>query len=391
MSKKHRLPHVLLLVDTAGAFGRGIVEGIGRYARENGPWSIQYEYRARDSLPPQWIKQWPGDGIISRTVSLEQAKLLRATKLPLVELHGHPQARTAEVNVDVPVEACMAIDHFLDCGLRNFGFFTFGKTWWVDVHRERYVEELKKRGYSRQIYEAPVFDDSVPVWSERQRPGLIQWLKSLKRPIGIFTLGDLHSMRLLDQCRELNIAVPEEIAILGLGNDPVICETVHPTLSSMDLNARRIGYEAAGLLDRKMAGKTRQKDIAVAPSHVAVRQSSDLMAIQNSDVAQAVRFIRQFACKGIDVSCVAKEVGLSRTSLEQRFHQYLGRTPAAEIMRVRMEHAKLLLSQTDHTSESIAHKSGFTSLKYFTRAFCREVGITPAAYRKAGRISRDAL
>jgi LacI family transcriptional regulator len=197
-------------------------------------------------------------------------------------------------------------------------------------------------------------------------------------------------VRLLDVCRELNIAVPEEVAILGLGNDPVVCDTVHPTLSSIDLNSRLIGYEAARLLDTRMAGKAIDGPIFVAPSHVAVRQSTDLMAIQDSDVAQAVRFIRQSACKGIDVSRVAKEIGLSRSSLEQRFHRYLERTPAAEIMRVRIEHAKMLLSRTDQTVECIARKSGFASAKYFTRAFRREVGTTPSAYRRSQRISRDS-
>ncbi len=302
MPLPHRLPHVLLLIDTAGAYGRGIVEGIGRYAQENGPWSIQYEYRALDSLPPQWLKRWRGDGIISRTVSLEQAKLLRATKRSLVELHGQPPGRTAEVQVDIEVEARMAVEHFLDCGLQHFGFFTYGDTWWITMHREVYCKALKDRGYACKIYDAPRFDDRVPVWNERQRPGVVKWLHTLDRPIGVFTLGDLHSVRLLDVCRELDIAVPEEMAILGVGNDPVICETVHPTLSSVDLNARRIGYEAARLLDCRMAGKMIDEAVSVAPSYVAVRQSTDVMAIQDSDVAQAVRLIRQFACKGIDVT-----------------------------------------------------------------------------------------
>lgn len=390
MSKRHRLPHVLLLIDTAGAYGRGVVEGIGRYVREHNQWSIQYEYRALDSPSPKWLRHWSGDGIISRTVSHEQAKILRATKRPLVELHGHPKSGVAEVHTDIPVQAQMAVDHFFDCGLRHFGFFAFGSTWWIRQFCDNYRRVVEERGYACHVYKAPAFEDNVPIWRDSQRSRLVEWIRSLPRPIGVFTPGDLHSVRLLDICREMDIAVPEEMAILGCGNDSVVCETVHPTLSSMDLDARRIGYEAAHLLDLRMSGKAHHANIPVAPSRVVVRQSTDLMAIQDSDVAQAVRFIRQFACKGIGVNCVAEEVGMSRTSLEQRFHRYLNRTPAAEIMRVRIGHAKMLLSTTDQTTESIARKSGFTSADYFTKAFRREVNVTPAAYRRSQRISRGS-
>lgn len=376
-------------MDTAGAYGRAIITGISRYALENGPWSIKFEYRALDSLPPQWLKGWRGDGIISRTVNIKQARILQATKLPVVELHGHPKIGLADVRVDFDALGRMVVDHFLNCGLRHFAFFTFGEAWWINVHRDAILRASEERDCDCHSYEPPRSDLSVPIWHESQRPGLVKWLRSLPRPIGIYTPGDLHSVRLLDICHELDIAVPEEIAILGLGNDPVMCETVRPTLSSLDGNAQRIGYEAASLLDQMMAGKSPKVPVFVPPSHVVVRQSTDLMAIEDADVAQAVRYIREFACKGIDVSHVVEEVGLSRRALERRFRQYLGRSPKAEIMRIRIEHAKTLLARTDNTSESVAHKSGFASLEYFTRVFRRMVGMKPQAFRKKRVLSHD--
>jgi LacI family transcriptional regulator len=244
-------------------------------------------------------------------------------------------------------------------------------------------------GYDCHSYQPPASTGSMPEWKERQRPGLVQWLRSLPRPIGIFCPGDIHSVFLLDICQELNIPVPEEIAILGVGNDPVICETVRPTLSSIDCDSRRMGYEAAKLLDQMMAGKQTKEVIYVQPSNVVVRQSTDLVAIEDADVAQALRIIREHACKDIDVSRVAEKVGLSRRALERRFRQYLGKTPKGEIMRIRIERAKTLMVQTDQTSESIALKSGFSSLEYFTKVFRRKVGMKPQAYRKMRRISRD--
>jgi LacI family transcriptional regulator len=389
MPNQSHIPHILLLIDTASAYGRGVVRGIGRYAQEHGPWSIQFEYRALDTLPPRWLKQWPGDGIISRTVNLKQLRMLWNTKLPLVELYSHAKIGVPQVRTDLEAEGRMVIEHFLNCGLRNFAFFTYGDAWWINTHRDNFREMLAKRGYECHCYRPPASNRSVPAWDEKQRPGLIRWLRSLPRPIGIFTPGDIHSSRLLDMCRELNIAVPEEMAILGRCNDSVICETVRPTLSSVDDDARRVGFEAAKLLDRMMAGKPSKDVVYVPPSHVVVRQSTDLVAIEDADVAQAVRFIREFACTGIDVTRVAEAVGVSRRGLERRFREHLGRTPKAEIMRVRMEHVKMLMLETDQTSESIARHSGFSSLEYFTKVFRRMMGMKPQAYRKMRRISRD--
>jgi LacI family transcriptional regulator len=389
LPKPHHIPHVLLLIDTAGAFGRGIVEGIGRYAAENGPWSIHYEYRALDSLPPKWLKDWRGDGMITRTVNAKQAKIFQAAKLPHVELLGHPKFGSAHVGTDSSAEAQEAAEHFLSRGLRHFAFFTFEETWWAVRQWGIFSKYLKEQGCDCHIYPVPTRKQNILVWDNRQSPGVMKWLRALPRPIGIATPGDLHAVCLLDVCRDLNIAVPEEMAILGRGNDPVICETVRPTLSSMDLDARRVGYEAARLLDRKMAGKPVPDVILVPPSHVAVRQSTDLMAIEDADVVQAMRFIRDYACNGINVTRVADEVGLSRSFLERRFIKYLGRTPKAEIIRIQIERAKMLLAKTDKSRESIAQKCGFTTPEYFSRAFRREVGMTANAYRKMRRVSRD--
>jgi LacI family transcriptional regulator len=389
LPRPHHLPHVLLLVETTHAYGRGIVEGIARYALENGPWSIQFELQGLDALPPKWLKNWSGDGIITRTISLKSAKLLWATHLPIVEMLGSPKIGTAQVLGDFDVMAQMAAEHFLSCGLRQFAYFTTGEVFWIKTHRDAFQNVIAEKGYTCHCYHPPISAQAVPHWDERQRPRLIKWIHSLPRPIGIFVSGDSPALPLLDVCRELHIAVPEEIAILAVGNDPVICETVHPTLSSLDLDARRIGYEAARLLDQKMAGKKTKEIVRIPPSRVVVRQSTDLMVIPDADMVQAMRFIRDFACKGITVSRVTEEVGLSLSVLERRFHQYLGRTPKAEIMRVQIEHAKVLLARTDKTSGSIAHQCGFHSLQYFTNAFSHKVGMTPHAYRRRHRISRD--
>jgi LacI family transcriptional regulator len=387
MAKRRTIPHVLLLVDTAGAFGRGIVEGVGRYALENGPWSIQFEYRALDSSLPQWLKRWQGDGIISRTSNPEQVKLLLKLGKPFVELLGHLVNGMPEVGSDRGV-ASMAVQHFLDCGLRNFAFYPHPATWSIQAHESLFCQALQEHGHECRLFRPSLKNKRDQAWHEHQR-SLKKWLRQLPRPTGIYAPGDLHAARLVDACRELDIAVPEEIAILGLGNDPVICENIRPTLSSIDPDTHRIGFEAAKRLARKMAGIIDNDAIMVPPSHVAIRQSTDLMAIDDPDMVQAVRFIREWACQKIDVSRIAEEVGLSRRVLERKFLQYLGRSPMAEIRRIRIELAKSLLARTNQTSVCIARKCCFASVPSFSKTFRREVGTTPQAYRRQRQNSRD--
>jgi LacI family transcriptional regulator len=389
-SKPRPIPHVLLMVESSGAHGRGIIEGIGRYAIENGPWSIQYEHRTLESIPPEWLKEWRGDGIISRTTNQKQAKMLRATKLPLVELFGDPKISPIQIAGDAELEGEMAAEHFIGHGVRNFGYFSYGESWWVRWYREGYEKSLHHRGFECLAYRAAGHDRNVPTWNESQLPAVIAWLRSLPRPIGIYTPGDLHAMRLLDICRDLKVAVPEEVAILGRSNDMMICEMLRPTLSSLDSDARSVGYAAGELLDRMMRGEKKPEGlILIPPSHVVTRQSTDLMVIEDEDVVQAMQYIRDYACSGIDVPRVAEEVGLSRRVLERRFHQFLGRSPKEEIMRIRMETAKMLLAQTDKSRENIARRCGFASPTYFSMAFHRIVGMKPQAYRKMRRVSRD--
>jgi LacI family transcriptional regulator len=383
------IPRVLLLVETSRAYGRRIVEGVARYAFEHGPWSIHFEERGFESCPPIWLKEWDGDGIIVRSTNMKLAQVVKATKLPFVELYGNTRVGEAQVRMDSELGTHLILDHFVSHGLRHFAYFTYGQNWWTQIQSDFFCRAVQERGSECHVYKSPVAFRTLPVWHESYRPNVVEWLRSLPRPVGIYAAADLHAIRLLDVCRENNIAVPEEVAIVGVGNDPVLCETVRPTLSSLDLDARRIGYEAARLLAEKMAGKDTREIVEIPPSRVVIRQSTDHMAISDPDVVQAMHFIRDYACSGINVYRVAEEVGLSRRGLERRFQQYVGTTPKAEITRVRIEHAKSLLAYTDQLSERISRKIGFASLAYFTTAFRREVGMTPNAYRRMRRVSRD--
>lgn len=389
MSRPLRLPQILLLIETSRAYGRGLVEGIARYAEEHGPWSIYFDERGLCDPLPRWLKTWRGDGIISRTThKLDMVKLL-AARLPVVELFPNPALDIPLVRPDEEVIARLAAEHFLDRGLRNFAFFCTDQAHWPRWRAQAFQRALQDRGYGCHTFNAvpgrsPAGKKARPV-DDRE---IIRWLQGLPKPCGVFCATDVHAMQLTRSCRTGGILVPEQIAVLGVDNDPVICGVCYPRLSSIELGSARIGYEAAALLDRMMAGQSPPNEgVCIEPVQVITRQSTDTLAIEDPDMAQAARLIREQACRRLRVAQVADALGLSRRVLEQRFRAALHRNPKEEIVRVQMERAKTLLSGTDMPVASVANKSGFTSLVYFSRAFRQQIGLTPRAYRKQHRMS----
>jgi LacI family transcriptional regulator len=387
MSQSRRIPHVLLLIETSRAYGRGLVEGIAHYAEKHGPWSIQFEERGLTDPLPQWLRDWRGDGIISRSMRKRDIARLLATERPVVELYAYNETVFPNVRPDETTVARLAIEHFLDRGLRNFAFFCTNRAHWSDERCRVFEQSLRQRG---------VLCHSFPLMPKRRTAGnrpqsgdnrsVIRWLRSLPKPCGVLCASDSFAARLVQACRACGILVPEQIAVLGVDNDPVFCGVCLPRLSSIDLGSARIGYEAAAMLKRIMSGRTAPPyGVSILPQRVVARESTDILAIDDSDIAHAVRLIRERAHQPLRVAEVAAVVGLSRRSLEQRFRRVLRRSPKDEIVQVRMEGAKTLLATTDEAVAMIAKKSGFTSPKYFARAFRLRTGMTPLDYRNRRR------
>lgn len=195
---------------------------------------------------------------------------------------------------------------------------------------------------------------------------------------------DIQAQRLLDACRDADVAVPEEAAVLGVDDDRLLCDLCSPPLSSVVPNAKLTGYTAAQVLDRMMRGETAAaQGHLIPPLGIKVRQSTDVLAIDDADVAAAVRFIREHAFEHINAATVLRNIPLSRRVLESRFRNALGRTPHEELTRVRIERVKQLLGETDLTLEAIAMRTGFRHVEYLSVAFKREVGIRPGQFRVA--------
>lgn len=379
-----RVLQVLLLIETSRAYGRGLVEGIARYAEENAPWSILFEERGLTDPLPRWFKQWRGDGILSRTHRKANLTRLRVSGVPVVELYAGPQSGAPCVYQDEAAVAQLALEHFWDRGFRHYAFFASDGDFWIQQRRQAFARAVAERDLTCHHFGPPTAPASATRLPDERR--LRRWLRGLPKPCGIFCASDFYAMRLVRACRAGGLLVPEQIAVLGVDNDPVFCATSAPRLSSIDLGSERIGYEAARLLARLMAGQAAPAGgVSVSPLRVLTRESTDLLALEDEELARAVRLIRQQGCGPLRVAEVAARLGLSRRVLETRFRQTLHRSPKEEILRVRMERAKLLLGTTELAVAQVAKRCGFTSLEYFIRAFRRRQGQTPRSYRQQVR------
>jgi LacI family transcriptional regulator len=378
--------HVALLVETSRTYGRDILKGVNRYLAEHEHWSLFVELRALDSQVPRWLASWRGDGIIARTGSAAMAESIAATGLPGVEL------RASKLAHKLPFVGCdnrdlgrVVADHFIDNGFANFAVFDLDTERYFEERRDNFRASLAARGHECHEHHAPTQGERPSNW-ERHQADVARWVQSLPKPIGIFACTDQLAFWLLDACRRAGVAVPEEVAVVGAENDETLCTMARPQLSSVAFDGERVGYEAAGLLDRLMAGEALPAEpLLVPPKGIVVRQSSDIMAIEDPQVAAAVRYIREHACHGINVNDVVKHVGLSRTLIERRMRQAIGRTPGEEIVKVRFGRVRQLLAETDLSLAVIADRCGFEHPQYMAESFKKHFSITPGAFRQSRR------
>ncbi len=384
--KRIKVPHaprVALIVETSLASGRGILRGIARYLREHEPWSIYHEPRSREDPAPTWLKNWPGDGIIARLHNRQMVAAVAATGLPAVDVLGLvSDSKPPLVGSDNRVIARLAAEHLLERGFKHFGHCGIRGFNFSERQRDAFMEIVQMAGGQCGVHELAARGRARSSW-ETQQQRLAKWVRHLPKPAGVMACDDTRGQRLLDACRRAGVLVPEEVAAVGVNNDIAVCEISHPPLSSVVPNTQGIGYEAAGLLDRLMRGKSAPSDpTLLAPTGLVCRQSSDVLAIEDHDIAMAVRFIREQASGSIRVEDVANHVSLSRSVLKRRFARLLGRSVHEEIIRARVRQVEELLSQTDMPIKLIARKTGFKHQEYMGAVFKSKLGKTPGQYRK---------
>lgn len=374
---------VALLVETSNAYARGLVEGITDYLHEHPGWSIYLPEQQRSAEAPRWLAHWQGDGVIARIETPQIAAALSKLKIPVIDVSAaRPLPDLPWVETDDKAIACLAAEHLLQRGFRNLAYCGEIGFNWSRWRGEAFQQAVLSRGAKCYHFENATRGQAGYRWQE-QMDRLSHWLCQLPKPIGIMACYDMKAQQLLDTCRQLGINVPDEVAVIGVDNDELLCNLCDPPLTSVIPDARRTGYLAADLLQQAMSGKkVAAEGHLIEPLGVATRQSTDVLAIEDREIANVVRYIRLHACTGITVKDILRDIPMSRRVLENRFKKLMGKTPHEAILQQRLERVKILLRETELPLEKIASQTGFEHPEYLSVAFRRHFGVPPGAYRR---------
>lgn len=388
------IPQVVVLIPLTLKGHRDCFEGILRYARVNGPWRLYRpegrpgEQRLRD------LKRWGCKGIITTSCALREAEAIAGARVPVVVFEpdpdtsapDHPLAKYSCLRVDSRATGEHAARFFLERHYKNFAYVGEAHDlYWSRERGEGFREAVEAAGGTVSEYGVPSAK-ALRDWAIEQ-PRMEVWLKSLPKPVALFAAMDGRARKVLDACLDADIAVPEEVAVLGVDDDPLICEATFPTLSSIQHNSEHAGYLLAEHLDKLMRGKRLRRRVHwIKPTRVVRRRSTDATAIADKQVARACEYIwHEAGHQSIGVPDVVNLFGSSRRYAENRFKTVVGRTIMEEIRRVKLERVCALLAETNLSIGEIARQCDFARESHLAFIFRKHHGMTMSEYRSAAR------
>ncbi|MDB5326053.1 MAG: xylR [Phycisphaerales bacterium] len=384
--RDQRPPRVAVLVETSNAYGRDIQAGIADYAKSKTRWSMFVEQHELNAPPPAWLLKQAWDGIISRPTTPAVARAFRRLKVPVIDLNDqHDGLGFARIISDDQQIGRTAAEHLRACGLMHFAYCGFAAEPWAEHRRDGFMDALGLERSDAAVYESRWRGRGVLPWAEEQAM-LAGWLSAQPTPLGVFACNDVRGRHVLEAARRLGLRVPQQVAVVGVDDDELLCGMCDPPLSSVRPDALGIGYRAAERLDRLMHGqRPRVTCERLPPRHVVSRKSTRVLTVEDPQVAAALRIIRQHACNGLRVDAMLQQVPASRSWLDRRFRLLIGHTPHEEIRRVQLQHAAELLESTDLPLKQIATRCGLTNVQYLSYLFKRRFSTTPGAYRESSR------
>jgi LacI family transcriptional regulator len=381
---------VAVIIDGSKPYDRKVIGGIGAYAQRRGRWSLYVEENPLEKLAVLRAHRW--NGLIANFDEPRIAAVVAAMNVPVVGVGGGygwygREAGIPYVATDDDAVARLAFDHLRDRGFTQFAFCGFARTringWSADRARS-FLASARQAGFPCSVYNGR--HATMRNWGQLQDE-LAAWIAGLAKPVGLMACNDARARHVIEACRRIGVPVPEDVAVVGADDDAVLCGLTDPPLTSIDQDAHRIGETAAGVLDRLMSDKRVQKRLfVVQPKGVVTRRSSDVIAIQDPDVAAALRFIHEHACDGIHADAVADCVTVARVTLERRFQALLGRSIHGEIQRIRLERARHLVADTDIPLKQVVAMTGIKQRTYFTVLFRQHFGCTPAEWRRRAKV-----
>jgi LacI family transcriptional regulator len=387
-------PLIAIVVDTSVSFDREIIAGAAQYAREVGDWQLYVEEEHGHRLPN--LGTWQGHGILASFDDPDVVRSILAAGLPTVAVGGmgchDPASDIPRVATDHAGVAVLAAEHFLERGLRQFGYYGAVHTatlQWSETRGDAFAARVAEAQFPCARFAARHGPED---WAALQE-ALGAWLRGLPKPVGVMACDDSRARHVLEACRAQGLRVPHEVAVIGVDDDELICELAVPPLTSIRQAARRIGYEAARLLDARIrppaevppGGRQASENVLVPPVGIVPRASTEMLAVTDPAIARVIETIRERACGGLSVEELAELSGLPRWKLEKRFKGVVGHSIHDDLVRIRLAEAQRLLRGTDLPLKTIAPRCGFRSVPYMITVFRRRFGITPARFRRIER------
>jgi LacI family transcriptional regulator len=378
-----KLTTIGLMLPSGLAHCRGVLRGVRRFAETKPGWAfVQADADVRAVAD---LRKLRPAGLIAYVCARPLAAALRRFAGPVVNVCGAlSDLPFPAVGIDNAAVGRAAAEHLLERGLKHFAYLGHGGFAFSTRREEGFAGRLAEAGYRAHTFRAPAGGDFQPNGRPLGPPErLAAWLRGLPRPCGLFACNDIWGGYATEVCRRAAVAIPDEVAVVGVDDDDLLCELARPRLSSVRVPSESIGHEAAAWLDRLIAGGASQKEpMLLPPAGVKARQSSDLLAVEDAVVKGILRRMRECRADPLSVDDVVRGVAVSRRSAERRFRAVVGRGIAEELRRSRIEHAKGLLADTSLSVADVAARSGFASPQRFAVAFRREAHTTPSGYRE---------
>ena len=376
---------ILLLTDFSSGYSRNLLKGIVRYSKEVGNWSFQrmplyYRMLYGENGVVEWAKKWQADAIIAQLTDVN-IELLNDLNIPIiVQNYRDRNKAVSNLTGDYFNTGVMAAKFFLNRGHRNFAFYGFKGAIWSRERADGYSHEIEKQGYKLAVLENDNKDKEE--WSYNHTV-LGNWLQSLPKPVALFACDDHFALQISETCNVYNINVPDDIAILGVDNDDLLCNISDPPLSSIVLDVENGGYNAGKLLHQLITKEiTEPFNIVVNPLIIERRKSTEKYAVSDKNIRTILNYIEKNYANHLSVEELVKQVPLSRRVLEKKFKEETGESLYQYIQNYRIDQFTRLLITTDYSLFEAALQSGFENYKNVSRVFRKYKSLSPAEYRK---------
>ena len=384
------MPYVAVVYPASVPWMAECLRGIKSHADSLGGWQLvtsppSLRSAGEEDVHLPALKTWRGDGVIACLTTRNEERMALRLPMPVVNLSAwqSPGTGIPRINADNDRIGRLAAEHLLSLGLTHFAYYGIEGPWYSEMREEGFVARLRESGFPCAVFRQPKDQLSAVSWHKRHIR-LLHWLSALPKPMGVFAVHDYRARVVMELCERLGLSIPEEIAVLGVDNDPTTCDYCTPSLSSVSRDPFAYGVATAKVLNRLMKGLPTPMDTLVPPAGVVQRRSTDCFYDDDPAIRRVIDYASAHLDEPFSVQKMAKRLNMSRRLIELKFHARLGLSPLDYLRHRRVNQAKaLLLDRSAFLSlGEVAAKSGFVCLRTFRETFRAETGYTPAVFRK---------